>query len=523
MSREASGLKEDRKKVFNKALKMASGTMTSRTLGLLRDIAMAAFFERRITDAWAAAFRFPNLFRRLLGEGSLSVSFIPVFIEARSEDPSGVRARNLANGMYTLLLIAMGSLTFAGVLFTEDLFRLILSADYAQISEKWDLTVRLGRIMFSFVFFVSMYAYCSGVLNSLGSFGLPALAPALLNIAMLAFTFMPGEWFAHPGDGLAWGVLVGGLLQATLLWWALWARGYLPRWQGSLWSEDIRKVLGNMLPGLVGMGLLQFSTLVNLYYASFLPEGAISYIYWADRLLELPLSLISVSIGSVLLPTLSSLRSLSEREKFIETAQESFLLNLFLAWPAALGLFFLAQPIVEVLFLRGHFSASDALATATVLKVYAVSLVLHSCSRVLMPMYFALKNTTFPAYASLAALLLHISLAPSLMQSQGLVGLISAGVYAAALQVLLLWFGLYRRQVAFHGRELIKSCAKFMVSGLGLFVVVKIYEGLGLEKNQGPQVLALGGIIIVSMTVYFAIAALLRCEEFSKIRQSFRL
>src|SRR5690606_6108666 len=131
--------------------------------------------------------------------------------EARSEDPSGVRARNLANGMYTLLLIAMGSLTFAGVLFTEDLFRLILSADYAQISEKWDLTVRLGRIMFSFVFFVSMYAYCSGVLNSLGSFGLPALAPALLNIAMLAFTFMPGEWFAHPGDGLAWGVLVGGL------------------------------------------------------------------------------------------------------------------------------------------------------------------------------------------------------------------------------------------------------------------------------------------------------------------------
>lgn len=492
-------------------------------LGLLRDVAMAALFERMVTDAWAAAFRFPNLFRRLLGEGSLSVSFIPVFIEARSEDPSGLRARNLANGLYTLLLIAMGGLTLLGVLFTDELFRLILSADYVQMAEKWDLTVRMGRIMFAFVFFVSTYAYFSGLLNSLGSFGIPALAPALLNISMLVFTFLPPTWFPRIGDGLAWGVLIGGILQAGLLWWALRARGYLPRWQGSVWSEDIRKVLKNMLPGLVGMGLLQFSTLVNLFYASFLPEGSISYIYWADRLLELPLSLISVSLGSVLLPTLSALTSLRDREKFIETAQDSFLMNLFLAWPAALGLFFLAQPIVEVLFLRGHFSVGDAAATATVLKVYAISLVLHSCSRVLMPMYFALKNTTFPAYASLAALFLHISLAPSLMQTQGLTGLMSAGAGAAALQVLLLWFGLYRRQVAFHGGDLLKACAKFVVAGLGLLGVVKIYQGLGLEKTGGLQVLALGGVITFSVLVYFGIAALLRCDEFSKIRQSFRL
>lgn len=492
-------------------------------LGLLRDVAMAAFFERMVTDAWAAAFRFPNLFRRLLGEGSLSVSFIPVFIEARSEDPSGVRARNLANGLYTLLLITMGALTLAGVLFTDDLFRLILSADYVQIAEKWDLTVRLGRIMFAFVFFVSTSAYFAGLLNSLGSFGLPALAPALLNIAMLVFTFLPVGWFPQVGDGLAWGVLIGGLLQAALLWWALWTRDYLPRRQGHLWSEDIRKVLKNMLPGLVGMGLLQFSTLVNLYYASFLPEGSISYIYWADRLLELPLSLVSVSIGSVLLPTLSSLSSMRDREKFIETAQESFLMNLFLAWPAALGLFFLAQPIVEVLFLRGHFSLGDAAATAAVLKVYAISLVLHSCSRVLMPMYFALKNTTFPAYASLAALFLHISLAPTLMQGRGLVGLILAGAVAAALQALLLWFGLYRRQVAFHTGPLLKSCVKFMVAGLCLLGVVKFYEALGLEKTGGLQVLALGGVITFSVLIYFGSAALLRCDELSKIRQSFRL
>ncbi|MEK2644973.1 murein biosynthesis integral membrane protein MurJ [Bdellovibrio sp. BCCA] len=502
---------------------MASGTLTSRILGLLRDVALGALFDRTVTDAWTAAFRIPNLFRRLLGEGSLSVSFIPVFMEAQAEDSHGVRAKNLANSLYTLLLIVLGVLTLLGVIFTEDIFRLLLSDSYGSLPEKWDLTVRMGRIMFGFVFFVCSYAYFMGILNALGSFGLPAAAPALLNISMLVFTFMPPEWFPVRGDGLAWGVFVGGFLQALLLWVALKSRDYLPRLQFKIWNDDIKQVLRNMLPGLIGMGLLQFSTLVNLYFASYLPEGSISYIYWADRLLELPLSLISVSIGSALLPTLSALAAAKDQEKFRETSQESFLMNLFLAWPAALGLFFLAEPIIEVLFLRGRFTSADAVATSSVLKVYAVSLVLISCSRVLMPLYYSIKNTWFPAVVSVVCLAVHVTLAPYFMQSYGLIGLMFSGLLSAFLNTAILLVGLRFWNLSFAWGSLLKSLGKFVIAGAGLALTLKIYDFISQEIGRGLQTLALFITILGAVVVYFGLAALLRCEEFTKIRPLFRL
>lgn len=502
---------------------MASGTLTSRILGLLRDMALGALFDRTVTDAWTAAFRIPNLFRRLFGEGSLSVSFIPVFMEAQEEDPSGTRARNLVNGLYTLLLMAMGLAALLGVLFTEDVFRLLLSDSYGTFTEKWELTVRMGRIMFGFVFFVCTYAYFMGILNSLGSFGLPALAPALLNISMLVFTFMPPSWFPQRGDGLAWGVLIGGLLQALLLWFALRAKNYLPRWQKDFLNKDVKHVLRNMLPGLIGMGLLQFSTLVNLYFASSLQEGSISYIYWADRLLELPLSLVSVSLGAALLPTLSALAVQKDRHLFKETAQESFLMNIFLAWPAALGLFFLAEPLVEVLFLRGRFTMEDAQATSQVLKIYAASLILISCSRVMMPLYYAIKNTWFPAVISLFCLLVHLGLAPLLMQKYELKGLVLSGLVAAFLNALILFLALPRWDLSFFGGHFFKSLGKIFFAGAGLALACQIYFFLEAQMGRGLQVLALFITILIAVIVYFALAAFLRCEEFSKIRPLFRL
>lgn len=523
MSQEASGLTEDRKKVFKRAFFMASGTLTSRILGLLRDMALGALFDRTVTDAWTAAFRIPNFFRRLFGEGSLSVSFIPVFMEAHGEDSSGIRVKNLINGFYTLLLILLAMLTLLGSVFTEQVFQVLLSDLYGASVERWELTVRMGRIMFGFIFFVCTYAYYAGILNSLGSFGIPAAAPALLNISMLVFTFIPSKWFPSLGDGLAWGVLVGGALQSFVLYLALRSRDYLPRLQYNVWNEDVKKVLSNMLPGLIGMGLLQFSTLVNLYYASALPEGSISYIYWADRLLELPLSLVSVSLGAALLPTLSAFASRNNKEKFQETAQESFLMNLFLAWPAALGLFFLAEPIVEVLFLRGRFTSFDAKATASVLKVYSFSLILVSCSRVVMPLYYAIKNTRFPAVVSLLSLSVHIVLAPLLMRYQGLLGLMFSGVIAALLNISMLIVGLRYWNLSFNWNSLAQSMLKFFVSGMGLIVALKLYDFLMLYMARGLQVLALLLTILVAVFSYFSIAALLRCSEFSKIRPLFRL
>lgn len=501
---------------------MASGTLTSRILGLLRDIALGALFDRGVTDAWTAAFRLPNFFRRLLGEGSLAVSFIPVFVSAQAGDASGERGRNLINAIYSLMLLIVGGLTLLGVIYVGPLFQMLLSEAYQADTARWELTLRLGRIMFGFVFFVSSYAFNMAILNALGSFGLPALAPALLNISMLVFTFLPPNWFPQNGDGLAWGVFVGGLLQALLLAAVLKSRGYLPGLSRSLWSSDVQAVMKNLLPGLIGMGLLQFSTLVNLYFASSLSEGAISYIYWADRLLELPLSLISVSLGAALLPTLSRLAEREELQEFRQTAQESFLMNLFLAWPAALGLYLLAEPIVSVLFLRGRFTIKDVEATALVVKVYALSLPLISCSRVLMPLYYARKNTWFPMAVSLGALLLHVLLAPRWMQEWGLQGLLYSGLVAALASALALGAGLRFWSVGLETGVLLRGSLRLVGAGLCMSAVIVLGRFLEMKAGRGPHLLSLGLCILLAISVYLFAARILACEQALRIHQWFR-
>lgn len=499
---------------------MGSGTLTSRILGLFRDVALGALFDRTVTDAWAAAFRAPNFFRRLLGEGSLSVSFIPVFIQSQAEDPTGTRARNFANAVYSMILILLGMLTLLGIVFIEPLFRILLSDTYALNVEKWELTLRLGRIMFGFVFFISTYAFYMGLLNILGSFGLPAVAPALLNVSMLVFTFLPPAWFPAPGDGLAWGVLLGGFLQAAVLWGGLKARGHLPHWSFRWKTSDVSQFLRRLGPGLVGMGVMQFFTLVNLYFASSLPEGAISYIYWADRLLELPLSLISVSLGTALLPTLSQAFSQGNKAAFREAARESFLMNSFLAWPAAVGLFFLAGPILEALFLHGKFSQADLVATTSVLQIYAVSVLWISWSRVLMPLYYAAQNTWYPMAVSLGSLVLHVVLAPFLMARWGLQGLMVSGVIAAAASAVGLLAGLRSQGLEMGFVSLLKPLAKIFAAGAVMAIAAQGYFLLGPYNGKGPQVAALFVTIVLAAGVYFLTAAAFGIESLSRIRRS---
>ncbi len=482
---------------------MAGGTLTSRVLGLFRDMALAALFDRTVTDAWTAAFRLPNLFRRLFGEGSLSVSFIPVFIEAQAEDPSGTRTQNLINAIYTLLLIFLGMVTLWGIVSMEPLLKLLLADNYVLDVEKWNLTVRMARIMFGFVFFVCSYAYFMGILNALGSFALPALAPALLNISMLVFTFMPGTWFPEVGDGLAWGVFVGGLLQAVILWWALREKNYLPRLSRRLWNSDVRLVLKNMLPGLLGTGLLQLATLVNLHFASGLGEGALSYIYWADRLLELPLSLVAVSIGAALLPTLSDLAQRKQKKQFQSVMQEHFLMNLYLAWPAAIGLFCLAQPIVEVLFYRGHFTQNDANATAMVLKFYALSLLVVSSVRVLVPAFYAIKNTWVPALTSLVGLALHIGMAPMWIEAWGLKGLVVSSLVAAMVQIILVFGFMGYYSIALNWRRMVQELLKIFFAGAVMAVFAwSLAETVSRAASSGVKTILLAGVIVVCALVY---------------------
>jgi putative peptidoglycan lipid II flippase len=511
--------------VLKNALKMAFGTMTSRILGQLRESLLAYHFDVRITDAWSAAFRIPNLFRRLLGEGSLSVSFIPVFVDAKSDSQN--RAQNLVNCVYTFLLLILGCLTAAGVFYPEPLLKLVLHSNYIADTEKYLMTLRMTKIMFGFVFFISSYAFVMGILNSLGQFALPAIAPTFLNIGMIISIFWPDSWVKNHGDQLAYGVLFGGVLQAAILVPSLIKSGYLPNLSFDFKNSDFLKVLKNMVPGLIGMGLLQFTTFVNLSFSSSLPEGTITYINYVDRLIELPLSLISVSLGTALLPALAGLRASGENSRFSEMTRESLELNLFATMAAAVGLYVLADPIVELLFGRGRFHVEHVRATAAILQTYCWIMVFSSGVRVLTPAYNAVKNTWFPAIVSGICLIVHLIVAPFLMKKLFVQGLMLSTILSAALNMLIL-LAMYRRHVGeFNYRKFFKNFLVLLPPVASIFVSAQVFYLMKNKMASSDFLLAVNLLftIFISVIIVLAIGNLFKISVvlklFNKISKRF--
>ena len=477
---------------------MAFGTMTSRILGQLRESLLAYYFDKRVTDAWGAAFRIPNMFRRLLGEGSMSVSFVPVFVEARHDNKE--RAQNLVNSVYTFLLLILGCLTAMGILYPDPLINLILDSAYIADTEKYLLTLRMTKIMFGFVFFISSYAYMMGILNALGQFALPAMAPTFWNLCMIISTILPDSYFSVHGDQLAIGVLLGGLFQAAILVPALIKSGYFPKLSFDYKNTDLLKVVKNMAPGLLGMGLLQFTTIINLRFSSSLPEGTISYLGYVDRLIELPLSLISVSLGTALLPALSSLLARSEKYKFSQTIRQYLELNLLLTMSAAAGLYVLAHPILNLLFGRGRFLPESVLATSEILKTYCWIMIFSSGVRVLTPAYYAVKNTWFPALSSCICLVVHLILAPLLMAKYQVNGLMISTMSSAALNVLLLMLFLKLLVVNFEYLLFLKNIFIYTALAFLTGVVANIFYLIQRHLPGGSLYLLLNLMISIAIT-----------------------
>ncbi|MEQ1878557.1 MAG: murein biosynthesis integral membrane protein MurJ [Bdellovibrionia bacterium] len=332
---------DEKRAVAASALVVAGGTLVSRVLGYGREMAMYALFDRTVTDAYLAAFRLPNMFRRLLGEGSLSVAFIPVFIDLlkhghtkRDEIPE--EARKLVNGMFTVLITILTILTILGVAFADQVVGLIVAGQgFMSIPGKYELTVKMARVMFCFIFLISLYAYFMAILNSIKKFALAAFAPTLFNVVMVASTFIPDTEAPFTGFYLALGVVIGGFFEMAILIPALIREGFLPRPTLQIFSPHIGRVFKTMIPSWIGLGILQLNLLVNTRLASELSEGNISWLYLTDRILELPLSLFAVSLSSALLPTLARLWSQGARQEMADTSAHYLKMVFFLAVPSA--------------------------------------------------------------------------------------------------------------------------------------------------------------------------------------------
>ncbi len=513
----------EKQSVIKSAISMALGTFSSRILGFVRDAVMLALYSRGVTDAYVVAFRLPNMFRRLFGEGSLSVSFIPVYAEARAR--SEERAQRLSNAVFTIVLSISVLIGVACFVYMDHIIWFLVGdpRGFAANPEKVVQTVYLARIMIFYLVLVCTYAFHMAIANTMGHFFIPAIGPTLFNFGLIVFTVLPFELGAYQGSAQAWGVIFGGVLQAAVVFWLLWREGVLPRlsWR---WNEpEVGRVFLNMLPGLFGLGVFQVMTVVNTKFAARLSEGAQSYIYAADRILELPQSLIAVSLGAALLPRFSELHSRGEKSKFLDEANQAVRMLLYLSLPAAVGMWVLSLPITQVLFMRGQFTQADAEGTASVVGIYAVLLLFSSLSRVTAPAFYALKNTWLPAVVALFVLLVHVSVGPWLVTNYGLDGLAAATSASAILNIVIL-------QVCFY----------FWIGPLGYWRVFKevlrLLPGLGalaafcwwgypfvlqlIDGDEGryvAKVVTLTVIIVVGMVVYGVLTMLSGSEAGEKV------
>lgn len=499
------------------AFLVSIGTLSSRVLGLVRDMMTTAYFPATITDAWLVAFKLPNMFRRILGEGALSVSFIPVFSGVVSDEKAD--PKKLVNGVFTLLFSVAITITTLGIIFAEPLVVFLTKGEaYAGIPGKVELTIHLARIMFIYVLLVSVYAYYMAILNSLRSFWLPAFAPVLWNVAMIVSAFVNLGPLTESGEVLAWGVVLGGLLQMGILIPPLIKAGFLPKLTMHINTPEIKKVFRGFGPSLIGLGIMQITIFINTRFASYLPEGSNTWIFIADRILELPLSLFAVSIGTALMPTLSTQWHQQRHDEFFKTSNYYLRSVLFLAVPAAIGCFVLAHPIVELLFQRKNYTAESVANTASVLQIYSFAILTYSVLRVLAPCFYAIKNTWYPMICSFVGLAIHLMLAWPFIQKYGVQGLTASTVLSGTINMSLLFVGFSFFIGKFDYAKLLSSLFKFLIIGAAMFLILQMFFMFdNVELGRYLRLVLLFTTIAVSGSVYLSIAHFMKLEELKPV------
>jgi len=440
-------------------------TLLSRIFGFIRDVVVAKFFGAGMaTDAFFVAFRIPNMLRRLLAEGSLTVSFVPVFTEYLNRRTRR-DALDLANAAFTLLSVLLVVISIAGVLLSP-LLVTIMAPGFKSVPEKYALTVFLTRLMFPYIFFISLVALCMGILNSLRHFAAPALSPVLLNISMIGAALWLRDFFAEPIVALAAGVMIGGLLQLAMQIPVLFRLGMRPALRFEPGHPGIRRVGALMVPAAFGAAVYQINVFIGTLLASFLPGGSVSYLYYADRIVELPLGVFGIAIGTASLPSLSAQVSRGAMDEMKRTLAFSLRLITFIAVPATAALIALKLPIISVLFQRGEFDLQSSVLTAQALLYYSLGLWFFSAIRVVISAFYSLQDTKTPVQIGIAALIMNTLLSVLLMFPLQHGGLALATSLASAFNVALLYLILTRRIGGFLDRLFFQSLGKICLSSL---------------------------------------------------------
>lgn len=505
----------ENKIITKAAIVIGTGTLLSRILGFFRDMVIAHFFGAgMVADAFFVAFRIPNLWRRLVGEGSLTISFIPVYTEYLDQR-SEKEIKEVTHIAFTLMGLILLVIIFVGILLSPILIQ-IIAPGFARIPDKFQLTVTLNQIIFPYLFFMGLFALCMGVLNSYRHFFAPAFSPIFLNICIILSVFLFYQVFQKPVMTLAIGVLAGGVIQFLFQIPFLWLKRITFRFNFHFGHPAIKRIGSLMVPGLIGTAVYQLNVFIDTIFASFLPSGSVSYLFFADRLLEFPLGVFAIAIGMASLPSLSGLAAQGKMGEFRETLSFTFRLVAFISIPAMVGLIALKTPIINLLLQRGLFDYSATLMTAKALLFYSVGLWAIAGVRAIVPAFYSLKDAWTPLKIGLICLGANVILNGIFIIPLKHAGLALATSLSSILNLLLLIRKLSPKLGGIEVRKNVTSLTRIFFCSLPMGLIAYGICSLGDWSTTGggiQKMILLGSGIIIGIFFYLAISYGMKNEE----------
>lgn len=500
---------------LSKAAGTVSGmTLVSRVFGFFRDMVIAmAFGSSPSADAFFVAFRIPNMQRRILAEGAMTAAFIPVFTETLTKKGESV-AWKLAANLFNILILVLSSASLLILIFSPAVIT-VFAPGFIDEPGKFELTVKLTRCMAPYLFFIGLAAFCMGVLNTLKVFALPAAAPISQNISMILSILFISPLMDEPIMGLAIGVVVGGALQLFIQLPAVLKKGMPFEKTLNFKQKEVFKIARLMGPVILGIAVYELNIMIDTLIASLLPGGSISYLYYGNRLVQLPLGIFAVALGVALLPTLSGQAAKGNLKELVQTLGFSIRLILFITIPATVGLIILREPIINTLWERGEFLASTTDGTAIALLYYSIGLCAYSGIKIIAPAFYSLQDTKTPAKIGIYSMILNTVLNLLLMGPLQHGGLALATSIAALFNVALLIYYLRKRLGLMGGRKILRSTLKMALAALAMGIITY----LGRENffyNSDPlliRLFVLTACISIGMLVYALLSHFMRNEE----------
>lgn len=482
-------------------------TMVSRVFGFAREMLMSRIMGASgEADAFLVAFRLPNTFRRLFGEGAFSAGFVPLFAQHYHGEGGIEDAKKFSEEVLAVFLPTLFVFTLVFEI-AMPLFVAAIASGYE--GDKYDLTVTLTRITFPYLLLISLVSLFSGVLNSLTKFAAAAFAPALLNLAMVGALLLVPSGGEPTAYALAWGVTAGGFLQIALLWNSARKAGISLRLRRPKITPGVKRFFVVVIPATLGAGVYQISQLIDTFFATRLPEGSMSYLNYSDRLNQLPLSVIGTALGTAILPQISRFISKGEPDEAAKVQSQAVELSMLLCLPAFLALAVVAQPLVAALFQGGKFTATDALITGNTLAIIVAGLPAYVLVKVITPGFYARQDTATPVKTAAIVLIANVVLNFALIPPFGIYGLAAAIAICSWLNCLMLYV-ILRRRGHFRIESWLWSriVRQLLAGGVMVAALWGVRELLAdfFAGSVGERLIAVGAVCGVGAVVYFGTA-----------------